>query len=261
MNTPRPGNDRLIDLLIQEATEALSPADQSELAELSGQMPATERDAVRHIVAALTVAARSREKLPAALRSRILAEAPGATARSRSGGLPPSSGWWAAAACLLLAVAGWWPRLMQRESAVAPAAVTDLSRARAALLQQGGAIQVQLKAGPGAGNAPLTGDVVFDPLTQRGYMHFHGIPANDPRLARYQLWIADRARAEPEPVDGGLFDVTAATTAGKDVIVPFSAKLPVSGAAAFVVTVEKPAGVVVSKQERVLAVGTVAAGV
>ena len=40
-------------------------------------------------------------------------------------------------------------------------------------------------------------------------------------------------------------------------IIPFEAKLPVGKPAAFVVTVEQPGGVVVSKQERVLALAQV----
>jgi hypothetical protein len=61
-------------------------------------------------------------------------------------------------------------------------------------------------------------------------------------------------------VDGGVFDVTPQATASGDVIVPFRAKLPVGKAAAFVVTMEQPGGVVVSKQERVLALAKVPSG-
>jgi hypothetical protein len=121
-------------------------------------------------------------------------------------------------------------------------------------------VQVKLAAGPGADGAALTGDVVFDPATQRGFLLFHDIPANDPRLARYQLWIADGSRKEPEPVDGGIFDARPAGNQRGDVIIPFTAKLPVGSPAAFVVTVEQPQGVVVSKQERVLAIGAVSPG-
>ena len=48
--------------------------------------------------------------------------------------------------------------------------------------------------------------------------------------------------------------------ASGDVIVPFRAKLPVGKPAAFVVTMEQPGGVVVSKQERVMALAKVPAG-
>ncbi len=97
---------------------------------------------------------------------------------------------------------------------------------------------------------------MFDPVTQQGYLRFRGIPANDPRLEQYQLWIADASRTPPEPVDGGVFNTPQSTATG-DVIIPFEAKLPVGKPAAFVVTVEQPGGVVVSKQERVLALAQV----
>ena len=39
--------------------------------------------------------------------------------------------------------------------------------------------------------AGVTGDVVWDPATQRGYLHFARLPANDPTLRQYQVWIFD----------------------------------------------------------------------
>jgi hypothetical protein len=99
--------------------------------------------------------------------------------------------------------------------------------------------------------------VVFDPVQQIGFLRFRGIPANDPRLEQYQLWIADGDRDSPEPVDGGVFDVPVQSTASGDVIVPFRAKLPVGKPMAFVITMERPGGVVVSKQERVMALARV----
>lgn len=72
------------------------------------------------------------------------------------------------------------------------------------------------------------------------------------------MWIADAQRTLPEPVDGGVFDVRVpSTAAGGDLIIPFEAKLPVGKPVAFVITVENPGGVVVSRQERVLAVAAV----
>ena len=105
--------------------------------------------------------------------------------------------------------------------------------------------------GPDPDAARLTGDVVFDPVTQRGYLRFRNLPANDPRRGQYQLWIVDGTRTQPPPVDGGVFDVPAA---GGEVLIPFQPRLPVGRAAAFVITLERPGGVVVSGQERVLAI-------
>jgi hypothetical protein len=255
MNNPQ-SQDRMLDLLVAEATQGLSAEEQRELASLRaagvGDEPGFEE-----LVAALTVNGR-RERMPPALRQRILAAAPVREARATQSAAAASprsaqAGWWAAAASFVLAVAGWWPRLAGNSTPPDPAV------ARTALIQSPNVVRVKLAAGPGAAGAALTGDVVFDPVTQRGYLLFHDIPANDPRLARYQLWIADGSRKEPEPVDGGVFDVRPAASHG-DVIIPFTAKLPVGSPAAFVVTVEQPQGVVVSKQERVLAIGAVSPG-
>ena len=262
MSTPLPDDDVLLDLLAKRATEGLTREAEAQLTALLAAHPGVSADEFEETVATLDVVARPREAMPAALRARLLAQAPQAApsnvlplpSRSRAS----TSGWWAAAACLVLAVAGWWPRLVSTPG-LEPAAPLDAAVARSALESRENIVRVQLAAGPGAANAPLAGDVIFDPATQTGYLRFRGIPANDPRLAQYQLWIADGARAQPEPVDGGVFDIPT-TAANGDIIIPFRAKLSVGAAAAFVVTLEQPGGVVVSKQERVLALGKVDTG-
>ncbi|MEO6369295.1 MAG: anti-sigma factor [Steroidobacteraceae bacterium] len=247
-------SERLLDLHIAESTTGLDAAGRTELASLLKAADAEPED-FTDIVAALTVAMGERRRMPSALRAKILAAAPaiGRPAAQRTA----LAGWWVAAASIVLAVAGWWPRLAGNPGVPATA---DAATGRTALLSAPGTVKVTLAPGPGAAGAALTGDVVFDPVTQRGYLLFRGIPANDPRLARYQLWIADKSRAQPEPVDGGVFDVAPQATAAGDVIIPFSARLPVGAPAAFVITEEQPAGVVVSKQEKVLAIGAVPAG-
>lgn len=266
MNAQLPDDDVLLDLLAKRATEGLTREEEAQLDALLANHPDVSPDAFDGTVAALTVAARPGDAMPAALRARLLAQARAASAPPPTASAPASaprsrassSGWWAAAACLVLAVAGWWPRLVSTPG-LPPAAPPDAAEARAALAARENVLRVQLAAGPGAADAPLAGDVIFDPVTQTGYLRFRGIPANDPRLAQYQLWIADGARAQPEPVDGGVFDVPS-TAANGDVIIPFRAKLTVGSAAAFVITQEQPGGVVVSRQERVLALGRVDSG-
>jgi hypothetical protein len=251
MNNPE-ASEHLLDLLIVEATTGLDAAGRTELATLLKTVE-TQPDDFTDLVAALTVATGERKRMPGTLRTRILAVSPTPGARPAA---PRTAlaGWWVAAASIVLAVAGWWPRLAGNP--VTPSLV-DAATARTALLGAPGTLKVALAAGPGAAGRALTGDVVFDPVTQRGYLLFRGIPVNDPRLARYQLWIADKSRQQPEPVDGGVFDVAPQATAAGDVIIPFSARLPVGAPAAFVITEEQPAGVVVSKQEKVLAIGAV----
>jgi hypothetical protein len=93
-----------------------------------------------------------------------------------------------------------------------------------------------------------SGDVVWSPSKQEGYMRFTGLAANDPKVLQYQLWIFDKDRDDKYPVDGGVFDV------GPDgeVIVKISPKLFVNEPVLFAVTVEAPGGVVVSKRERIV---------
>jgi anti-sigma-K factor RskA len=100
--------------------------------------------------------------------------------------------------------------------------------------------------------AGVSGDVVWDPVTQRGFIHLAGLAANDPKLRQYQLWIFDGGRDKRYPVDGGVFDVPTNAT---EVVIPIHAALPVLSAKAFAVTVEKPGGVVVSGREHVVVLG------
>jgi anti-sigma-K factor RskA len=98
----------------------------------------------------------------------------------------------------------------------------------------------------------VTGDVVWDPVKQKGFLHFTGLASNDPKVSQYQIWIFDAARDPRYPIDAGVFDVPANVG---EVIIPMTAALDVSKAAAFAVTVEKPGGVVVSARQHVVALG------
>ena len=91
------------------------------------------------------------------------------------------------------------------------------------------------------------GDVVWSDATQTGYMRFRGLKANDPAVEQYQLWVFDAERDDKHPVDGGVFDIPAGVD---EAIVPIDAKLPVSKAVLFAITVERPGGVVVSDRSR-----------
>ena len=274
MNTPQRKDDAFLDLLIKEATEGLSSDERYELGLLTQRFPSLDTHFAEDTIGALTVGMIGKgERMPLGLEDRIIASAAEwsaptqiASARARRdqkkvarAPIPSSAGWWSAAAALVLAVAGWWPRLMN-DPVNGPAAMVANQtpvEVRQELLESGRAIRASWT--PAAAEAePLVGDVVFDPVSQRGFLTFRGIPANDPRLAQYQLWIVDAKRKQPEPVDGGIFNVTGApTTSGQDVVIAFEAKLPVGQPAAFVVTMEQPGGVVVSKQEKVLALAKV----
>jgi len=165
--------------------------------------------------------------------------------RSRA---PVIAAWLAAAACLAIAVgAVLWAR--DRDRGPAEVAAATPAEARAELLASAGDVATfawQVTGDDAARGA--SGDVVWSPSRQRGYMRFLGLAPNDPRVSQYQLWIFDKLRDEKFPVDGGVFDVTASG----EVIIPISAKLRVSDATLFAVTVEAPGGVVVSRRERIV---------
>ncbi len=263
----------LIDLLIKQITEGLSPVEQRTLDSLdSGAASALLRDLER-AAAAITLAgaAPHSEMLPPALRARIEQHAQASFAddnvaelRAAKATLPPEqiaawggptsrrigvAGWLAAAACFLLAVFGW---LRPLQSRLAPPVAQGQAQEREALLALPESIKVNLGATNDPDAAGVTGDAVWDPVTQRGYLHFVGLPANDPKVRQYQLWIVDGGRDKRYPVDGGVFDVPANSS---EVIVPIRAALPVRTAKAFAVTIEKPGGVVVSEQQHVVVLG------
>ena len=105
--------------------------------------------------------------------------------------------------------------------------------------------QVQWAPGKTPFESPVVGDVVWSNEAQNGFMRFVGMPINDSSREQYQLWIIDPGR-DDMPIDGGVFDVDRTG----EVIIPISAKLRVVSPVAFAITIEKPGGVVVSKQER-----------
>lgn len=135
-------------------------------------------------------------------------------------------------------------------AATRPPADTDLGTARERLLTAQGVQRLEWKTGPSPLSGQVRGDVVWSEAEQTGYLTFEGLPPLDAEH-RFQLWIVDDTRKDSAPVDGGLFDVQGG---GVRTIVPIRAKLPVHKAAAFVVTVEDKAGVVVSKREHIVAI-------
>jgi hypothetical protein len=178
-----------------------------------------------------------------------------------SGGWLGALGWLAAAACLALAVIGWsLPR--DAPSLFAPQSAEALL---ASLENRPGIVRTSWIGLDTAGlseaahpyDRNLSGEVVWDPTTNEGYMVFEGLASNDPSQFQYQLWIFDETRPTGDlphfgdgilsqrPVPGAVFDVT---SDGR-VVVPVQAKLPVGKAVIFAVTVEPPGGVVVSDRD------------
>ena len=145
--------------------------------------------------------------------------------------------WFLAAASVLLLL---W---LRRE------AVVTAEVARTQLLAAGSElVRCDWQPGPSPRSGPVEGDVVWDGRHQNGYLRLRGLPELD-AAHRYQLWIVDSARQGP-PVDGGLLTLPAGSG---EVVVAVQARLPVERPAAFVLTIEPAAGVVVSAQEHVVA--------
>lgn len=285
-------DEATVDLLVKQVTEGLSPAEQRALDALQGDVArAYSRDMERAAAAIALAGSANADPLPATLAERLarqaeehfkvvdIAAARSAATRSvatRSAATPKAPagsgayGWLAAAACLVLAIFAW-NRSPQPAAPTAqvtvPPVVAPIAKAvvappnvvpptaaeeRAALLAKSGTLKIALGATKDPAAAGVTGDVVWDPATQRGYLHFSGLAPNDPAKHQYQLWIFDGARDQRYPVDGGVFDVPANQS---DVVIPIRAALMVHKPAAFAVTIEKPGGTVVSGREHVVVLG------
>ncbi len=165
-------------------------------------------------------------------------------ASRRATGMPSWSGWAAAAAIALWAMVGRNPTTEGPNASVV----------RARLVPTAG--ELAWSPGPDAVADGAQGDVVWSDSAQAGVMRFQHLAANDPSKEQYQLWIFDAAGDERYPVDGGVFNVA---TGGAETLVAINPAIRVTKATLFVVTVEKPGGVVVSDRSRVALVAKRAA--
>lgn len=259
--------ERADELLVDRATVGLADGERDELAALGAE----DDDSFDLAAAAIDLATIRPEPVPAALLARLHVAAAGhlaaptAVARPAPAEGPPAevtpirrartwivvSAALAAAACAVIWARSRPPEVQIVEvpevRVVAPT-VPPPAEQRAALLAQV-RDAVALPWAPTADPAArgVTGDVVWSPGAQRGYMRFVGLAPNSTHY-QYQLWIFDKTRDDKFPVDGGLFDVTSAG----EIVVPISARIPVRDAVLFAVTIEAPGGVVVSKREHVV---------
>jgi len=247
--SPRQPNDFQIDLMVKQVTEGLSPSESRVLDSLDPEVRERFVSDLEQAAAALTVAGSAGlVPLPEALRTRIESQAPlGRLAprpKSRAAFSLGMAGWWAAAACLCVAVFTWV------HTPTAPEAMRLTPEDERAALLASGSRKIPVGATQDPSGAGVSGDVVWDPATQRGFLRIVGLAHNDPTVNQYQIWIFDAERDPRYPVDGGVFDIPANAN---EVLVPIRAGIPVRSAKAFAVTVEKPGGVVVSARDRVVA--------
>ncbi len=259
-------NERLAELLAEEAAAGLGRQESSEIDELMSTDTDIARDEFMRVASLVQVGfllgdERGVERMPGELRARLeqqarsfLAQGPARndagtvsdiqSARRAREETPTNksrwlnagmTGWYLAAALALAFIVvrgGPEPGLP-----VAPA------EQRATLMAQANVIVAPWAAEAAAeGYKGVSGDVVWSDEGQAGYMRLSGLVANEPGTAQYQLWIVDPDR-DARPVDGGVFDVPAGSG---EVIIPIDPKLRVDAPAAFAITLEKPGGVVVS---------------
>lgn len=281
------GRDELLDLLAERATVGLDPAAAQRLEELLAGAD-EKADHFETAAAAIELAGpAAEEKLPAAVAQRLHREGRRFAAglpRSNVSSFRPRAGegsgddpasrvraaarargrwipWLVAAVFFMAACTGWWRVLVLSQRgglsfpvAGPPAAAPAPTIARAALLagrQPAATLPFKGTADPAAQG--VTGDVVWSPAHQEGYLRFQNLPANDPKVQQYQLWIFDATRDDRFPIDGGVFDVPASG----EVVVKVAPKLAVGQATLFAVTIEKPGGVVVSSRDRIVLVASV----
>ena len=95
------------------------------------------------------------------------------------------------------------------------------------------------------------GSVLWSAELQQGVLLLSGLAINDPAESQYQLWIVDQQR-EGASVPAVVFDVADEGEAK----VGFDPSLVIGEPSAFVITVERPGGVVVSNRDRVAMIAT-----
>ncbi|MEM8960017.1 MAG: anti-sigma factor [Acidobacteriota bacterium] len=269
---------RLDDLLIEQATAGLDDVSGADLKKRLASRPDIDPEAYELAVAAVTLAyLRVEEPMPESVRETLRHMAP--EQRSDfpepiphpSAFSPPSkregrdlgywSGWIAAAAASVVAAIGWWPSAEVTPiapttsnatvvAASAPPTAADLRSTR--LANDPNVPRADWQVPEGAQVIEIRGDVVWDPEAQVGWLRFTGLPTNDPEIEQYQLWIFDGERDERYPVDGGVFDIAS----DGEAVIAIDAKLLVSSATLFAVTVESPGGVVVSDRSRIVALAS-----
>lgn len=243
---------RLEELLADQATQGLTADEQRELDTLLAEHANTATDPTDFEAAAgaLVAATADAPAMPAALRQRILDDAPThlpaqadhadqtddepqtitAPARPNAGVSPVlafiGGALAAAAVFLIMTRVGTGPGTLTPE---------ELG-AQASTIEPAWSVYHE-------GYEEVTGRVVWNNDQQAGYMILTGLPANDPTQQQYQLWIVDPNR-DAAPVDGGVFDIPPA--AAGEVLIPIDPKLEILNPAAFAITLEQPGGVVKS---------------
>ena len=274
--------EKMLELLSGKALYDLSEAEATELEELEKLFPELKDDDSFEIAASAVSLTNLNisEPMPAHLQAKILADADKYFAPQPSSAPerktdeeeeyqktfafePKRSPQWrqwlgwlvAALACVVLAVNLWQTRVNPPVERIyvqqQPTPTPSLAQERERLLNSVETVKTTL-TNPKNPNEVL-GDITWSDAEQKGFVRLRGVPVNDASREQYQLWIFASNQNQKTPVDGGVFDVSQTG----DVIIPIDAKIKVQKPTLFAVTAEKPGGVVVSQQEKVLAIAKV----
>lgn len=272
--------EKLLELLSDQVIFGLSDEESAELERLKQKFPDWEEHSFESLATVISLSKLpTNEQLPESLRQKITAEAE--IFFSQKDGMPDDSGttsvisntfdmetepaqnfgwnWlgWAVAAVALVALGIniWFlqtrPTTEIAENPMPTVTSTPtLNEKFNQLLASGDTIKANFD--------PLSfksfkGNIVWSNAEQKGYMRLSGLPVNDKSKETYQLWIVDAAQGEKTPVSGGVFDVDE----NGEVIIPVDAEVLVKDPKAFAITVEKPGGVVVSRQEKVAGIAKI----
>jgi hypothetical protein len=248
-------NDKVSELLADQALEGLTPEQELELEsllasegvirdmsfsvaaaalELSMLTPREFQPCPEHVQARLERAGqRWAQATAAVMRAPEHSADPLPEAARQATRLVFKAGpWLAAAACLTLAAVAWWPNrpeqdLMQMVNADPTSTALTFN-------------EWDNPEVPG-----VRGECVWCERSQTGYLRFANLPANDPAKEQYQLWIIDE-RGMGQRISGAVFD---AAEEG-ETVVAIKPGIPVRDAKAFAVTIEAPGGTWVSDMSR-----------
>ena len=260
-----PSEERLMELLADRATQGLTPEEETELEQLLAEHPEIDVDMLEEAAAAvdLFLTGEPSEPLPKHLSDQLKRQAPNASENAKSPtpvepvkpvpeSAPVKSGryWPILAVCGWLAAAVFLVFLVRNPTPDKPTP-TELADK---WLRDGDCQEIKGKSADAKKYPKANGKVLWKTSKQKGFLMLNGIPSNNPKESRYQLWIIDGKRSpDSPPINGGLFDV-------KDdgqVVIPFEPQLPVAQVVAFAITREQPEGVVVSNKEDIVFLASV----
>ncbi len=283
--------ERLFELLADQTVFDLSEAELMELKQLKSEFPDWENDLSFELTAAAIglVNLDIGKPLPASLRSKILADANqffgtneetqevksfaprknGSSLATKTVGniieVEPKRPFWnwlgwavAATACVALAFNLWLTRVPNTEVAKNPEVIKtptpELSTAQKREQFLASATDIVKKEWKSPTDEKVVlGDIAWSNKEQKGYIHFRGLPTNNPEKESYQLWIVDETQDKKTPVSGGVFDVAE----NGEIVIPIDAQLKIKKPIMFAVTKEKAGGVVVSKLNQVVAIAKI----